>query len=251
MGLLDIFRRKPEVIEDLDLSWLAVDMHSHLIPGIDDGSKTMEESLQLVKRLSSLGFRKLITTPHIMSEYYKNTPEIINLGLEDLRRAVAAEGIEIEIEAAAEYYMDEIFLEKIKNEEEVLTFGSLGTNYILVETGFINRPQMLLETIFQLEMAGFTPILAHPERYQYLIADKGLLEDLVQRRILFQVNLLSLTGFYGKPVKDFAEMLVERRLVRFFGTDCHNPRYLDMLETLPKTKIYQSIKELNVLNSTL
>lgn len=251
MGLLDIFKRKPEVVEDLDLSWLAVDMHSHLIPGIDDGSKSMEESLELVKGLADLGLRKLITTPHIMSEYYKNTPEIINMGLEDLRRAVAAEGIEIEIEAAAEYYMDEIFLDKIKNGEEVLTFGNVGTKYILVETGFINRPQMLLEIFFQLEMAGYTPVFAHPERYQYLLGDKALLEDLIERRILFQVNLLSLTGFYGKPVKDFADMLVEKRLVRFFGTDCHNPRYLEMLLTLPKAKVYQSIQELNVLNSTL
>jgi len=251
MGLFDIFKKQPEVHEDFDLSWLEVDMHSHLIPGIDDGSKSLEESIHLIKRLAGYGLRKIITTPHIMSEYYKNTPEIINLGLEDLRRAVKAEGIEIEIEAAAEYYMDEIFLEKIKNQTEILTFGSLGTKYILVETGFINRPQMLLEIIFQLEMGGYTPILAHPERYQYLLGDKQLLEDLIDRRILFQVNLLSLTGFYSKPVKDFAEMLIERRLVRFFGTDCHNPRYLDMLETLPKSKVYQNIKELNVLNSTL
>tara|TARA_R110000850_G_scaffold255928_5_gene381818 strand:- start:273 stop:824 length:552 start_codon:yes stop_codon:yes gene_type:complete len=183
-----------------------------------------------------------------MSEYYRNTPEIVNMGLEDLRRAVKKEGISIEIEAAAEYYMDEIFLEKIKNGEEVLTFGD---NYILVETGFINKPQMLLEIIFQLEMAGYKPILAHPERYQYLIGDKGFLQDLTDRQILFQINLLSLTGFYSKPVKDFGEMLIEMGLVKFFGTDCHNPRYLDMMETLPKSKLYSKIKQLDVLNSTL
>src|SRR5690606_2489169 len=131
MGFLDLFKKTPEVHEDLNLSWLEVDMHSHLIPGIDDGSKTMEESLNLVKRLSDYGLRKIITTPHIMSEYYRNTPEIISMGLEDLRRAVKNEGVSIEIEAAAEYYMDEIFLEKIKNGEEILTFGD---NYILVET---------------------------------------------------------------------------------------------------------------------
>ncbi|PZX59911.1 tyrosine-protein phosphatase YwqE [Algoriphagus ratkowskyi] len=248
MGFLDLFKKKPEVYEDLDLSWLEVDMHSHLIPGIDDGSSTMEESLLLVKRLSDYGLRKIITTPHIMSEYYRNTPEIIKMGLEDLRRAVKKEEIPIEIEAAAEYYMDEIFLDKIKNGEEVLTFGD---NYILVETSFINKPQMLLETIFQLEMAGYKPILAHPERYQYLISDKGLLQDLTDRNMLFQLNLLSLTGFYSKPIKDFGEMLVEKGLVRFFGTDCHNPRYLDMMETLPKSKLFSKIKQLDLLNSSL
>lgn len=248
MGFLNIFKKKPEEVEDLGLSWLEVDMHSHLIPGIDDGSKTMEESIELIRRLSDYGLRKLITTPHIMSEYYRNTPEIIIMGLEDLRRAVKNEGIPIEIDAAAEYYMDEIFLEKVKSGEKMLTFGN---NYILVETGFINRPQMLLEIIFQLEMAGYRPVLAHPERYQYLISDKQLLQDLTDRHILFQVNLLSLTGFYSKPVKDFGEMLIERRLVRFFGTDCHNLRYLDMLEGLPKAKIYNTIKEMKVLNSSL
>ena len=183
-----------------------------------------------------------------MSEYYRNTPEIIKMGLADLRRSVEKEGINIEIDAAAEYYMDEVFLDKVVNGEKLLTFGP---NHILVETGFINRPQMLLETFFQLEMAGYKPIFAHPERYQYLIGDKKLLEDLVDRQIYFQVNLLSLTGFYSKQVKDFAEMLLERGLIKFFGTDCHNPRYLDMLETLPRSKSYEKIKELQVLNSGL
>jgi len=248
MGFLDFLRGKSEDVEELDLSWLEVDMHSHLIPGIDDGSKTMEESLLLIKRLSDYGLRKIITTPHIMSEYYKNTPEIIHMGLEDLRKSVKAEGISIEIEAAAEYYLDEIFLERIKAGEPFLTFGD---RYILVETGFINKPQMLLEIIFQLEMAGYKPILAHPERYQYLFQDKSLLEALVDRSILFQVNLLSLTGFYSKEVKDFGEMLIERGLVKFFGTDCHNERYLDMLETLPKTKIYSKIKQARWMNTKL
>jgi protein-tyrosine phosphatase len=93
--------------------------------------------------------------------------------------------------------------------------------------------------------------LAHPERYQYLLADKGLLEDLADRKILFQVNLLSLTGFYSKPVKDFTESLLERDLVKFLGTDCHNVRYLDVLETLPKNKSYSQIKQARWMNTSL
>jgi tyrosine-protein phosphatase YwqE len=170
------------------------------------------------------------------------------MGLEELRKAIKNEGIPVEIAAAAEYYMDEIFLEKIKEGEKLLTFGD---GYILVETGFINKPQMLLETLFQLEMSGYKPILAHPERYQYLIGDKSLVQDLVDRKILFQINLLSLTGFYSKPVKDFAESLLERNLVKFLGTDCHNERYLDMLDTLPKQKSYPSIKNVSWMNTTL
>lgn len=249
MGWLDLFKRTPEEVLPLDLSWLKTDMHSHLIPGIDDGSKSMEESIALVKRMAGYGLKKIITTPHIMSEYYRNTPEIIQMGLEDLRKALKKEGMEIEIDAAAEYYMDEIFLEKVKGGEKMLTFGD---NYILVETGFINKPQMLLDIIFHLEMAGYKPILAHPERYQYLIMDKKLQEELFERKLLFQVNLLSFTGFYSKQVKDFGEMLVEKGVVALLGTDTHNERYLDMLETLPKyPKIYEKIQHLELINTRL
>lgn len=249
MSWLDFFKKKPEEVLPLELSWLQVDMHSHLIPGVDDGSKSMGESLDLITRLANLGLRKIITTPHIMSEYYRNTPEIIKLGLEDLRKAVKSLDIEIEIEAAAEYYIDEVFLEKINAEEELLCFGD---KYILVETGFINRPQMLLEILFRLEMAGYKPVFAHPERYQYLLSDKKLLEELVDRNLLFQINLLSLTGFYSKPVKDFSEMLLERNVVAFLGTDCHNSRYLDVLETLPnQVKTYEKIRSLELLNHKL
>ncbi|WP_111669009.1 tyrosine-protein phosphatase [Algoriphagus litoralis] len=249
MAWLDIFKRKQEEVVPLDLRWLQTDMHSHLIPGIDDGSKSMEESIDLIRRLADFGLSKIITTPHIMSEYYRNTPEIILMGLEDLRKSVKQAGISIEIEAAAEYYMDEIFLEKVKSGEQMLTFGD---NYILVETGFINKPQMLLDIIFHLEMAGYKPILAHPERYQYLLMDKKLQEELFERKLLFQVNLLSLTGFYSKQVKEFAEMLVEKGVVALLGTDCHNARYLDMLESLPKhQKIYEKIQHLDLINTRL
>lgn len=249
MGWLDVFKRKNEEIVPFDLTWLRTDMHSHLIPGIDDGSKSMEESIDLVRRLAGYGLKKIITTPHIMSEYYRNTPEIIQMGLDDLRKAIKQEGIEVELDAAAEYYMDEIFLEKVKEGERMLTFGD---KYILVETGFINKPQMLLDIIFHLEMAGYKPVLAHPERYQYLIIDKKLQEELFERKLLFQVNLLSLTGFYSKQVKDFAEMLIEKGVVALLGTDCHNERYLDMLETLPKNqKFFEKIQHLELINTQL
>ncbi|MDF2156324.1 CpsB/CapC family capsule biosynthesis tyrosine phosphatase [Algoriphagus sp. CAU 1675] len=248
MGIFDFFKKKEQVKEPLDLSWMQVDMHSHLIPGIDDGSKSMEESIRLIKQLADFGLRKLITTPHIMSEFFRNTPEIIHMGLEDLKREVASEGIAMEIEAAAEYFMDEVLLEKVEAGEPLLTFGD---QYILVETGFVNKPQMLFEVLFQLEMAGYKPILAHPERYQYLIFNKELLKDLIDRNILFQVNLLSFTGFYSREVKEFAEMLLKKGLIKFLGTDCHNDRYLEVLGTLPQTKYYRQLQEANWKNTDL
>ncbi len=249
MSLFDFFKKtKTEIPQKLDLSWLEVDMHSHLIPGIDDGSKALEESVELIKRLKDFGLRKIVTTPHIMSEFYKNTPEIIETGLKELKYTLLREGIDIEVQAAAEYYIDEIFLEKVQNGNKLLT---VSENLVLVETGFISKPQMMLEILFTMEMQGYKPILAHPERYQYLIQDKNLLGDLMDRDIYFQINLLSLTGFYSKQIKTFAEMLVDEKKVKFLGTDCHNERYLDALETLPKSKYFEKLQDLELLNRRL
>ncbi|MDN3669003.1 capsular biosynthesis protein [Echinicola jeungdonensis] len=247
MGLLDLFKSNKK-IESLDLSWLQVDMHSHLIPGIDDGAKTLEESINLVQRLRGYGLKKLITTPHIMTEFYKNTPETITRGLLKLQHELQKREIDIEIEAAAEYYLDEVFMEKVERGDQLLTFGD---HYILLETGFINKPQMLLDTLFKLEMKGLKPILAHPERYLYLHQDNNLLESLIDRGVAFQINLLSLTGYYSKPVKSLAEKLVDRDAVKFMGTDCHNTHYLDALEKLPANKYYSKIQSLSLSNPEL
>src|ERR1700733_4640137 len=139
-------RFSKEDVPTVDFSAVKTDMHSHLIPGIDDGAKTMEDSIVLVRKLYELGYRKLITTPHIMSDYFRNTPEIINSGLEQLRGAIKNENIEIEIQAAAEYYLDDGFLHKLEN-EKLLTFGN---NYLLFEISYINCPDNLKEIIFRM-----------------------------------------------------------------------------------------------------
>ncbi|AGA77421.1 capsular polysaccharide biosynthesis protein [Echinicola vietnamensis DSM 17526] len=244
---MDLFKSSKKA-EPLSLEWMEVDMHSHLIPGIDDGAKTLKESVDLIKRLQAFGLRKLITTPHVMTEFYKNTPEIISEGLYKLQEALQKENVQMDIEAAAEYYLDEIFVEKLQNDEPLLTFGD---NYILVETGFMNKPHMLLETFFALETKGYKPILAHPERYLYLQQDPEMLESLIEKGIYFQVNLLSFTGYYSKPIKAMADKLLERRLVRFVGTDCHNARYLDALERLSSLKSYETLKASKFMNSLL
>ncbi|EKB49356.1 tyrosine-protein phosphatase [Cecembia lonarensis] len=249
MGILEIFKsQKKENPVDFSLKWLEVDMHSHLIPGIDDGVKTLSESIILIKRMQEYGLRKIITTPHIMTEYFRNTPEIIRLGLEEVRLALQKEGMDIQVDAAAEYYLDEVFLEKVESGQELLT---IKDNLVLVETGFMNKPQMMLEIFFAMEMNGYKPILAHPERYHYLIKDPQFLQDLLDREIYFQINLLSLTGFYSKPIKHFAEMLIDENKVKLFGTDCHNHRYLDMLETLPQSKYFEKIQDMDILNRYL
>lgn len=209
-----------------DFSSVGVDMHSHLVPGIDDGAKTLEDSLELIRRMHQLGYRKLITTPHIQQEYFKNTPGIINEGLERVREAVRKENIPVELEAAAEYLIDDGFEEKASG-KKLLSFGE---GYVLVELSYFNPHPNLKTYIFNLQIDGFKVILAHPDRYTYWFNDFEKFEDLKDRGVFFQLNLVSLAGFYPDPVKKFAEKLIDKGMVEFIGSDMHNLRYLEALE---------------------
>ncbi|MFT7156023.1 MAG: protein-tyrosine phosphatase, partial [Parvicella sp.] len=159
-----IFGRKREKeLDPVDLSVLGVDVHSHLIPGIDDGAKTIEDSLNLLKEFQDLGYKKVITTPHVMSDFYRNTSEIILSGLEDVRKAAKAAGLTIQIDAAAEYNLDADF-EPLIDAGTLLTFGD---NYMLFELPFMSEPPMLNDIIWKLQAKGYKPVLAHVERYPY------------------------------------------------------------------------------------
>jgi len=215
-----------------DFSAVKTDMHSHLIPGIDDGARTIEDSLNLVRKMHAMGFRKLITTPHIQSEFYKNTPEIILSGLEKLRNAVAAENIPVQVEAAAEYLLDDGFEEKM-NAGNLLTFSD---KYIMVELSYYNPHPNLKSFIFNLQCEGFKVILAHPERYTYWFKDFSKYEDLKERGVFFQLNTVSLAGFYPDPVKKFAEKLIDKGMIDFIGSDMHNLNYMNALERSLKEK---------------
>ncbi|WP_308701863.1 tyrosine-protein phosphatase [Pontibacter ummariensis] len=234
--------------QETSLEAVGVDMHSHILPGIDDGSESIEQSLELVRAMKELGYRKLIMTPHIMSDFYRNTPEIIREKLALLRQAVAAEGIEMELDCAAEYYLDEGFLEKLEEGEELLTFGD---NYLLFETSFLNEPLNLREAIFKMRAKGYKPVLAHPERYTYFY---GKFEELVALRehgVLFQPNLNSLTGYYSPGAKNIAERLVENGLVDFLGSDAHGLKHTNTLQKVLYSKHLSKALALPLRNSQL
>lgn len=231
MGLFGIFKKK-KVLEPLDLSVLQVDLHSHLIPGIDDGSPNMDTTMELIEKFIALGYKKLITTPHIMIDFYKNTPEIILNGLKDVREAIHEKGWDIEIEAAAEYYTDEYFLEVIEK-KELLTFGN---NYVLFEMSFLQESPHLGEAIFQMQLAGYKPVLAHVERYPYWYKSYEKYEEMRDKGVLLQLNINSLTGFYSPDCRKAAEHMIDQDLFDFVGSDCHHMNHLQMLDksrTLP------------------
>lgn len=221
---------------------LRTDIHSHLIPGIDDGSSSLEESMVMIRTLHKLGYTKLITTPHIMSDAYRNTPEGIRAGLQLLREACKKEALDIELDAAAEYYLDDGFAQTMGS-RELLTFGG-DKRYLLVETSYVAKPMVMNEVIFELNTKGFKPVLAHPERYQYLWSEDAVeaVRNMRSRGLLIQVNMTSFGGRYSKRATSIARELAQEGLIDFIGTDLHRPAQLD---TLAKT--FHGSKELRHL----
>lgn len=234
-----------------DLSFLAVDMHSHLLPGIDDGLQELEQSVEFIKDLQKLGYKKLICTPHILSDLFRNSPETILPKLAMVKEALAEVGVDVVVEAAAEYMIDHEFTELIANakKEELLTVAG---DYILVEMSYLSPPPNLEQVIFDLRMLGLHPILAHPERYSYYHNQFMQYERFKELGCKLQVNLLSLSGTYGSHVKKVAEKLFKNQMVDFLGTDMHHEGHLAMLKKLASRKqFYDLVGNAELLNKTL
>lgn len=221
------FFRKNKEVQKVDFSGIATDMHSHLLPGIDDGSPDVETSLMLIKGMMQLGYKKFITTPHIMQDMYRNTPATINNAYTQLQEALAAEKLEVNIRPAAEYLLDDNFDALLEKGEPLLT---LKDNLVLVEFSFVSPPINAQEKLFQMQMKGYRPVLAHPERYNYLLKNREFYETLKNAGCLFQLNLLSLTGYYGKPTVDLANYLLGKDYIDLVGTDLHHDRHLAALQ---------------------
>jgi len=195
------FRRKHTDANQVDYGILNADIHSHLLPGIDDGSQDMETSLQLIKGMRDLGFKKLITTPHIMWDMYKNTRSIIEEKLEEVKTRLREEGIDVTLEAAAEYFIDDHLAELLKQREPLLTFGN---NLVLVEFSMASETFDLKEILFEMQIQGYQPVIAHPERYIYLEKNKNFYNKLKDAGYFFQLNILSLNGYYGSTAMELA-----------------------------------------------
>jgi protein-tyrosine phosphatase len=244
----NIFRRSSPG-EPLDLGILKCDVHSHFIPGIDDGARTMKDTLDLLKSIEDMGYKKVITTPHVMSDFFRNTTAIITTGLEQVRTAAKAEGIALEIDAAAEYYFDYELENKVRN-ERLLTFG---LDYLLFEVSYMNAPDNLDAFIFQLQTTGYKPVLAHPERYPFWFT-KNLehFEKLKEKGVLFQLNINALSGHYSMATKKIAEQMIDKGWYEFIGSDCHHPGHIELMKKVRGEKALQKlIASGKLLNDTL
>ncbi|HKZ65019.1 MAG TPA: CpsB/CapC family capsule biosynthesis tyrosine phosphatase [Chitinophagaceae bacterium] len=247
--MFNLFSKKKTKGEKFDFALLKTDIHSHLLPGIDDGPKDIATSLQLIRGMKDLGYQKLITTPHIIWDMYRNTPAIINAKLELVREAIKKEGIEIEIHAAAEYFLDEHVEELLKTKEPLLTISG---NKVLTEFSLAFPSLNTRDILFDMQMHGYQPVIAHPERYIYLQQHKEFYRELKDIGCLFQLNILSLYGHYGRSVKDLAEYLLNNGFYDLAGTDLHHSRHLEELQHVEMTApLRKAIESGQISNSKL
>ncbi len=237
MGWFSKLFKKEEILPPADISGLYTDVHSHLIPAIDDGSKSLEDSIQMLKTFKEMGYSKIITTPHVMSDFYKNTPEIILGGMELVKAELKKQNIQIELEAAAEYYLDETLEAKIED-GSLLTFGN---NYVLFELPFMTEPPNLASFIFELQTNGYRPILAHPERYGFWYKDFERYRELKEKGVLLQLNILSIVGHYGPEAQKIAEQMIAENLISFLGSDCHNVMHQKGIEHARTKKYFHKL----------
>jgi len=218
-----------------DLSILKVDLHSHIIPDIDDGSNSIEESLEIINELHRLGYKKIIATPHIMGDNFENTPEIINNQLILLQKAVIKADIHVEIIAAAEYYVDFSF-SKLLESTKLLTFNN---NYLLIELPLSHPPLNISELIFKIQTSGYKPVLAHPERYTYWYDDFSNYTNMVNREVYLQVNINSFSE--NNPFRKMAEKLAKKQLINFVGSDTHNIKNIEFLNNALSNKHFSKL----------
>ncbi|WP_310556216.1 CpsB/CapC family capsule biosynthesis tyrosine phosphatase [Flavobacterium sp.] len=200
-----------------------IDIHSHLLPGIDDGAKTTDDTFFLISELQKIGIASIITTPHIYSGLWDNTRDGIQNLEVDTKNILSAKDISIPIKAAAEYLMNDHFVALVKK-GEILT---LKDNIVLVEMSYLNAPIQLYDIIFDLQVAGYKPLLAHPERYLFYHNNFNEYLKLKNAGCLFQLNLLSTVGYYGESVTETAKKLLEKGLIDYVGSDVHHKNHID------------------------
>jgi protein-tyrosine phosphatase len=244
---MGIFTGKKSAVKDFSV--IGTDLHSHVLPGLDDGSPSMEESLKMLEGFAEAGFRKIITTPHVSTAAYPNTRDRILGQLYHLREVAAEKGIPLELEASAEYHLDYEFTERVQT-GEVIPFGE--KNYLLVELPFLKPGFDFEAVLFRLLVEGYQPVIAHPERYVWMMGRMNYYSRLIERGMLFQVNINSFNGMYGFPIRMAARRLLDAGMISFIGSDAH---YLGQVKALTgllhNHRFARLVESGTLLNATL
>lgn len=215
--IFNLFKSRPTLSELIPKGF--VDIHSHILPGIDDGAKNIKESVELISKMKKLGFSKIIGTPHTYTGLYDNTNDSIQNAFNNLKGDL---DVDIKLDYASEYMLNNEIIYSAKNKKLLC----LKKNYVLVEMSYLSPPTNLYEIIYELKVNGYSPILAHPERYLFYKNNFSEFNRLKENGLMFQVNLLSSTGYYGKDVLRLVNKLLENNLIDFVGSDIHNINHI-------------------------
>ena len=244
--MFGLFKKKDtSAFESFPFNELIVDMHSHLIPAIDDGSQSMDDTLILLKEFEALGYKKIITTPHVMAGVYPNTPEILYAGEALVRQAIAANKIKLDFKVAAEHMLDDGFDELVKQKKVM----PLKDNWVLVECSFAAPPMDIEQKLFNLEIKGYQPVLAHPERYTYWFKNRTMFDTLKERGVMFQLNLASLSGYYGSQAIELANYFIKKNYYNLVGSDCHGMRHIDAMKDIKMNSTIDLLLKNNTLQN--
>ena len=212
----------------------AVDMHNHVLPGIDDGASDVQTSIDLIKEYKTLGYSKIITTPHTMGDYYPNTATTILKALDELNLEIKNQNIKgIEVKAASEYMIDPDFEEMIDSGSQLLTYKD---NHILVEMSYLRESANFNEVLYKLQLKNYQPILAHPERYSFYLTDFDKYYAIKKQGVKFQLNMLALTEHYGSKIQKTAKRLLKEGMYDYIGVDTHRIEHLEKVNTFKISK---------------
>lgn len=241
--MLSFLKSKP-VLKDL-IPDNYVDIHSHILFGIDDGAKTIQESNFLMQSMVDMGFTKCITTPHTIEHVWDNTKEAILEKHREVSNLSPDLSKKVNLQVASEYMMNDSFV-KLFQSEPLLT---LKSNYVLVEMSYLNPPIQLYDILFKLQLAGYTPVLAHPERYAFFHNNLSEYKKLKKAGCLFQLNLLSTMGYYGPDVTAAAEKLLKKGMIDFTGSDAHHQNHIEAFSKKIRIKDFLPVTEAMKNNS--
>ena len=223
----------------------SVDIHSHLLPAIDDGSQSMLDTNYLISEMTDIGFSSIITTPHIITNVWDNTEKSIENKFHETNTQLIKSKLLNNFDFACEYMLDSHFMKRLEV-EKLLT---IKDDFILIEMSYLNAPIQLYDIIFEIQLKGYRPILAHPERYLFYHNNFKEYQKLKNAGCFFQLNLLSTVDYYGKTISKIAEKLLKNELIDFVGSDIHHKNHVasfDKKITINNTQILEKAVEKNL-----
>ena len=226
-----------------DFSGLGADMHSHLLPGVDDGAGTVDDSMRMIGSLRDMGFDTIYTTPHSIKDIHPNSLETLQDSFQQISGQVQQD---IHFDYSSEYFLDEHFLQNLEEGR----LRPLPGNRLLIEFSMVSSPFDLEQQFFDIQMKGYQIVLAHPERYLFFQRGSGILSRLKDMDVEFQVNALSLGGFYGENAKQAAEKMIKKGWIDFVGTDTHHDKHILALRKIPDLSLYQKLLDQGTLKNS-